>query len=134
MVEYNRVKINRILNPTSIDLGEYVINPFMGCAHACLYCYVRSNRVISRKKKPWGEYVDIRINAPELLEKELKIKKAVTVAGFKHQEVKKLINGRTKVVVQKRLVGTADAVKTGLSGADLVETYGLQDEPDEHEA
>jgi len=79
MVEFNAVKIKRILNPTSIDLGEYVINPYLGCAHACLYCYVRSNRVISRKNKPWGEYVDIRVNAPELLEKELAAKKPKTV-------------------------------------------------------
>ena len=79
MVEFNPVKIKRILNPTSIDLGEYVINPYLGCAHACLYCYVRSNRVISRKNKPWGEYVDIRVNAPELLERELALKKPKTV-------------------------------------------------------
>lgn len=75
MIEYNEVKISRILNPTAIDLGEYVINPFMGCEFSCLYCYVRSNRVVSRKNKPWGEYVDIRINAPQLLEKEILKKK-----------------------------------------------------------
>ncbi|MFH1397893.1 MAG: radical SAM protein [Candidatus Omnitrophota bacterium] len=75
MVEINEVKISRILNPTAIDLGEYVINPFMGCEFSCLYCYVRSNRVVSRKNKPWGEYVDIRINAPQLLEKELLLRK-----------------------------------------------------------
>jgi len=75
MLEFNEVKIARILNPTSIDLGEYVINPFMGCEYSCLYCYVRSNRVISRKTKPWGEYVDIRVNAPHLLEKEIALRK-----------------------------------------------------------
>lgn len=71
MLEFNEVKITRILNPTSIGLGDFVINPFMGCEFGCLYCYVRANRVVSRKNKPWGEYVDIRINAPELLEKEI---------------------------------------------------------------
>lgn len=75
MLEFKEVKITRILNPTSIDLGEYVINPFLGCEFSCLYCYVRSNRVISRKNKPWGEFVDIRVNAPELLEKEILAKK-----------------------------------------------------------
>jgi len=75
MLEFQEVKIKRILNPTAIGLGEYVINPFMGCEHACLYCYVRSNRLVSRKTKPWGEYVDIRVNAPELLEKEIISKK-----------------------------------------------------------
>jgi len=79
MPQFNEVKISRILNPTAIDLGEFVINPFMGCEFACLYCYVRSNRVISRKKEPWGEFVDVRVNAPELLEKELLAKKPKTV-------------------------------------------------------
>ena len=75
MTEFKEVKIARILNPTSIDLGEYVINPFMGCEFSCLYCYVRSNKVISRRPGEWGAYVDIRINAPELLEKEIISKK-----------------------------------------------------------
>ena len=75
MATYKEVKISRILNPTSIDLGEYVINPYMGCEYACLYCYVRSNRVISKRPGEWGTYVDIRINAPHLLEKEILLKK-----------------------------------------------------------
>lgn len=75
MTAYKEVKISRILNPTSIDLGEYVINPYMGCEYACLYCYVRSNRVISKRPGEWGTYVDIRINAPHLLEKEILLKK-----------------------------------------------------------
>ncbi|MBU1062350.1 MAG: hypothetical protein KJ952_06515, partial [Candidatus Omnitrophica bacterium] len=79
MPEFKTVKISRILNPTSIDLGEYVINPYMGCEFACLYCYVRFNKVISRKKDPWGTYVDIRVNAPKLLEKELLLKKPSSV-------------------------------------------------------
>jgi DNA repair photolyase len=78
-IEYQEVNIQRILNPTSIDLGEYVINPYMGCAFNCLYCYVRSNRAVSRKAKPWGHFVDIRANAPALLEKELAKQKPATV-------------------------------------------------------
>jgi DNA repair photolyase len=79
MAEYNEVTITRILNPTSIDLGEYVINPFSGCEFSCLYCYVRSNRVVTRRNKPWGEYVDVRVNAPLLLKKEIQVKKPKTV-------------------------------------------------------
>ncbi|MFH1478241.1 MAG: hypothetical protein ABIG92_00515 [Candidatus Omnitrophota bacterium] len=75
MTDFNTVKISRILNPTSIDLGEYVINPYMGCEYSCLYCYVRHNKVISKKKETWGSYVDIRVNAPRLLEKEILLKK-----------------------------------------------------------
>jgi DNA repair photolyase len=35
--------------------------------------------VVSRKNKRWGEYVDVRINAPELLEKEITVKNPKTV-------------------------------------------------------
>lgn len=107
MPEFNEVKIKRILNPTSIDLGEFVINPFMGCEHACLYCYVRSNRVISRKNKPWGEYVDIRVNAPELLEKELASKKprcvllGSTTECFQPVERKYQVTGRILEILNK---------------------------------
>lgn len=79
MFEIKEVEIARILNPTAIDLGEYVINPFMGCEFSCLYCYVRSNQVVSRKTKPWGEFVEVRVNAPELLKKEIASKKPKTV-------------------------------------------------------
>lgn len=79
MLEIKIVKVNHILNPTSIDLGEYVINPFLGCEYACLYCYVRQNRVISKKSDPWGSYVEVRVNAPSLLEKEILLKKPETV-------------------------------------------------------
>jgi len=113
MTEYNEVKIKRILNPTSIDLGEFVINPFMGCEFACLYCYVRSNRLISRKLKPWGDYVDIRINAPELLEKELALRKpqkvllGSTTECFQPMERKYQITGRVLEILNKHRVSYA---------------------------
>lgn len=75
IMHINQVAIKQILNPTSIDLGEYVINPYKGCEYACLYCYVRHNKVIRNEKRKWGKYIDIRLNAPSQLEKELFIKK-----------------------------------------------------------
>ncbi|OQY97439.1 MAG: hypothetical protein B6D35_15045 [Candidatus Brocadia sp. UTAMX2] len=71
MPEIHEITTNGILNPTSINLGEYVINPYVGCEFACLYCYVRSNKVTGKRKDPWGDYVDIRINTPGLLEREI---------------------------------------------------------------
>ena len=110
MTEFKEVKISRILNPTSIDLGEYVINPFMGCEFSCLYCYVRSNKVISRRPGEWGAYVDIRINAPELLEKEIVSKKpkcvllGSTTDCFQPVEKKYMITKRVLEVLNRHKV------------------------------
>jgi bifunctional UDP-N-acetylglucosamine pyrophosphorylase/glucosamine-1-phosphate N-acetyltransferase len=48
------------------------------------------------------------------LSRELKIKKSVLVLGHQHQEVGKALPPGVKYVIQRRLLGTADAVKTGL--------------------
>lgn len=52
-----------------------MINPYKGCEHACLYCYVRSNKTTAKESRAWGAYVDARVNAPELLAQEIRLKK-----------------------------------------------------------
>ncbi len=48
------------------------------------------------------------------LVKELKVSKIVTVLGYKHDEARKFIGPLVKTVTQKRLIGTADALKSAL--------------------
>lgn len=45
----------------------YVINPYTGCQHACTYCYARFMKRFSGHKEPWGEFVDVKIKAADLL-------------------------------------------------------------------
>ncbi len=45
------------------------------------------------------------------LTKALKINKVITVLGRKHEIIKKSLDLKAKVVIQKRFIGTADAVK-----------------------
>jgi len=54
---------------------DWTINPYIGCEHSCFYCYARFMKRFTGHKEKWGEFVDVKINAPELLEKEIKTKK-----------------------------------------------------------
>lgn len=53
----------------------YVINPYTGCQHNCLYCYAHFMKRFTGHKEPWGQFVDVKINAPELLKREITRKK-----------------------------------------------------------
>ena len=53
---------------------DYAINPYVGCQHGCTYCYARFMRRFTVHKELWGEFVDVKINAPDLLRKEIHAK------------------------------------------------------------
>ncbi|MGA8848773.1 MAG: radical SAM protein [Dehalococcoidia bacterium] len=53
---------------------DYVINPYIGCQHGCTYCYAQFMKRFTGHKEPWGEFVDVKINAPDLLEQEIRKK------------------------------------------------------------
>lgn len=50
---------------------DYVVNPYIGCEHACTYCYARFMKRFTGHREPWGEFVDVKINAPDLLKREI---------------------------------------------------------------
>jgi len=62
-----------ILSPSKIY--NYVVNPYVGCQHACSYCYARFMKRFTGHQEPWGDFVDVKINAPDLLKKEITRKK-----------------------------------------------------------
>jgi len=67
------VECKSLLNKSA--LADYCINPYVGCQHACKYCYAESyTRRFSAHKEAWGEFVDVKINAPTVLAREVKRK------------------------------------------------------------
>ncbi len=64
------IQAKSILNKSKVF--DYCLNPYTGCQINCAYCYARLfMRRYSGHKEPWGEFVDVKINAPELLRKQL---------------------------------------------------------------
>jgi DNA repair photolyase len=50
---------------------DYVVNAYVGCQHGCAYCYARFMKRFTGHKEPWGEFVDVKINAADLLQREV---------------------------------------------------------------
>jgi DNA repair photolyase len=48
--------------------NEYTVNQYRGCTHGCVYCYAPS---LIHDDRSWGSYVDAKINAHHVLDREL---------------------------------------------------------------
>ncbi len=61
------------------QIYDYAVNPYVGCAHGCVYCYAKFMKRFTGHREQWGEFVDIKMNAAELLAREIKRKRKGTV-------------------------------------------------------
>lgn len=78
MLKIREVQAKSILNKSKIF--DYCLNPYTGCQVSCRYCYARL--FIPRYSghiEPWGDFVDAKVNAEELLRKQLPRAKKGTV-------------------------------------------------------
>jgi DNA repair photolyase len=72
MIKLREVKATSIINRSGIPGVDFVINPYVGCAHGCKYCYARFMKKYSGHKEEWGQFVDIKINSADIIKKDLK--------------------------------------------------------------
>jgi len=54
------------------DISDYSFNCYTGCLHGCVYCYARFMQRFHPHDEPWGQFVDVKINAPAVLAKQLR--------------------------------------------------------------
>jgi DNA repair photolyase len=52
--------------------GSYSFNCYTGCEHGCVYCYARFMQRFHPHEEPWGEFVDVKVDAAEVLARQLR--------------------------------------------------------------
>jgi DNA repair photolyase len=78
MIEYvmsvvcREIESRSILTKTGIPGSDYCLNPYVGCAHGCRYCYATFMKKYTGHAEQWGTFVDVKKNAPDLLRKQMK--------------------------------------------------------------
>ncbi len=60
-----------IINSSGIEGVDYAVNPYIGCTHACTYCYAKFMTRWYHKGEKWGTFVDVKKNAKEVLVKDV---------------------------------------------------------------
>lgn len=55
-----RVQVRDILTKSNLPVGDYSVNPYVGCTHACRYCYASFMKRFTGHGEPWGEFLDVK--------------------------------------------------------------------------
>lgn len=48
------------LTKSNLPASDYVINPYVGCPHACKYCYASFMKRFTGHSEKWGDFIDIK--------------------------------------------------------------------------
>ena len=69
-----KIKVKSVLTRSGIPGVDYCINPYVGCFHGCKYCYATFMKRFTGHTEAWGSFVDVKVNSPEVLQKQLQRK------------------------------------------------------------
>lgn len=57
----NEIKVNDVMTKSSLPVGGYSVNPYVGCTHACKYCYASFMKRFTGHKEEWGKFLDVKV-------------------------------------------------------------------------
>jgi len=60
------------LSKSGIYGVDYSLNPYFGCEHSCVYCYVPRMMPGRLRGRAWGSFVEVKVNIPRVLASELR--------------------------------------------------------------
>jgi DNA repair photolyase len=67
-MEIKEKKVKSVITKSNLPDADFVLNPYTGCQHSCLYCYADFMKRFTRHNgEEWGSFVDVKINAPETI-------------------------------------------------------------------
>lgn len=49
-----------VLSKSNLPVGDYSVNPYVGCPHACKYCYASFMKQFTGHPEPWGTFLDVK--------------------------------------------------------------------------
>lgn len=69
MVKICDIDVKSVLTKSNLPVSDYSVNPYVGCTHACKYCYASFMKRFTNHPEPWGEFLNVK-HWPEMTNPE----------------------------------------------------------------
>lgn len=53
------IDVQNVMTKSSLPVGGFSVNPYVGCPHACKYCYASFMKRFTGHTEPWGTFIDV---------------------------------------------------------------------------
>ncbi len=54
------IDVQSVMTKSSLPVGGYSVNPYVGCPHACRYCYASFMKRFTGHTEAWGTFLDVK--------------------------------------------------------------------------
>ncbi len=73
MVNVQEKYVSEILTKSKLPDADYVVNPYIGCPHKCIYCYAEfMKRFTNHVGDVWGDFIDVKVFSNKVSSQKLK--------------------------------------------------------------
>lgn len=62
-VKIRDIRVKTVLTKSNLPIAGYSVNPYVGCTHACKYCYACFMKRFTGHDEPWGTFLDSNIGS-----------------------------------------------------------------------
>ena len=54
------IETKNVMTNSNLPVGGYSVNPYVGCTHACKYCYASFMKRFTGHSEEWGTFLDVK--------------------------------------------------------------------------
>lgn len=60
-MDNKEIEVKSVMTKSNLPVADFSVNPYVGCTHACKYCYASFMKRFTNHPEPWGDFVDVKI-------------------------------------------------------------------------
>ncbi len=59
-MKINEIEVKSVMTKSNLPVADFSVNPYVGCSHACKYCYASFMKRFTNHPEAWGEFIDVK--------------------------------------------------------------------------
>ena len=59
-MKIQEIEVKSVMTKTNLPVSDFAVNAYVGCYHACKYCYASFMKRFTNHPEPWGEFIDVK--------------------------------------------------------------------------